>query len=296
MSALYLDHILIAVRDLEVASRTFAGLLGFTLTPEGVHPGRGTHNRLAVLGTECLELIAIRDASEGVFRPTLSAFLESREGLDMFALGTGDIEGAVSELRRRPVAVDDPLPGEREPAGGMAGYTWRSSAVDAAATPGSETFIIQHDQSIEERYTQPAEATGHSNGVVGVHHLALAVRDADGAASRWRDGLGLAVEAKDETDSGDTLRVRLRLANCYLDLVAPAGPGALTEFLRMHGEAPYELGLEVVDLSQAARHMEKTGVPTGEAEIEEGVAGLVVAPEEAHGVRLLLRQRSRGAD
>ena len=37
---LYLDHVLIAVRDLEEASAYYDNL-GFTLTPPGVRPGRG---------------------------------------------------------------------------------------------------------------------------------------------------------------------------------------------------------------------------------------------------------------
>ena len=49
---LYLDHVLIGVRDLESSANAFASRLRFTLTPEGVHPGRGTHNRLAVFAGE----------------------------------------------------------------------------------------------------------------------------------------------------------------------------------------------------------------------------------------------------
>ena len=42
MHDLYLDHLLIAVHNLDRAANTYARRLGFTLTPEGVHPGRGT--------------------------------------------------------------------------------------------------------------------------------------------------------------------------------------------------------------------------------------------------------------
>jgi catechol 2,3-dioxygenase-like lactoylglutathione lyase family enzyme len=289
---LYLDHVLVGVRDLAAASRTFGDGLGFSLTPEGVHPGRGTHNRLAVFATEYLELIAVRDPDEGIFRPSLSAFLKSREGLYMFALGTANIDGAVSELRRRGVAVDDPVAGAREASGGAPGYTWRSAAVDPATTPGSETFLIQHDRTLLERYTVPASPTAHANGALGVHHIALAVHDADTAGASWREGLGLALEATEETGGGQTRRSRLRLANCYLDLVAPAGPGALSEFLGVHGEAPYELGLEVADITQTADSLGQTGVTTTGGASEDGPAELLVGPERAVGARLAFRKRS----
>ena len=76
MTDLYLDHVLIAVRDLSAAGRAFEGL-GFNVTPEGRHPGRGTHNRLVVFGPEYLELIAVHDPTEGLSRPHMVPFLES---------------------------------------------------------------------------------------------------------------------------------------------------------------------------------------------------------------------------
>ena len=159
MSGLYLDHVLIAVRDLHEAAGVFSRDLGFNLTPEGVHPGRGTHNRLAVFGSEYLELIAVRDASEGTFRPTMGAFLQSREGLYMFALGTDDVDAAVGRARARGLTVEDPADAAREASGGAPGYSWRFAGVPTADTPGSETFLIQHNSSIAERYTAPAESS-----------------------------------------------------------------------------------------------------------------------------------------
>ena len=226
---LYLDHVLIGVRDLESSACAFEGRLGFTLTPEGVHPGRGTHNRLAVFVTEYLELIAVRDPAECVFRPSLNAFLESREGLYMFAVGTDDLDGTVSELRRRGVDVSDPTPGARSAGDGVPGYTWRAAPVPTDATPGSETFLLQHDVAIGDRYTVPADPTRHANEAMRVHRLVLAVHDADSAGAAWAR-LGLEIVAR-QPGGG----VRMALPNSYLDLVAPTGPGALADFLREHG-------------------------------------------------------------
>ena len=281
----YLDHVLIGVRDLESAAGTFANRLGFTLTPEGVHPGRGTHNRLAVFAGEYLELIAVRDPAEGVFRPSLNAFLESREGLYMFAIGTDDIERAVAELRRRSVDVSDPVPGARSAASGAPGYTWRSAAVDADATPGSETFLIQHDVAIGDRYTVPADPTRHANGTTGVHRLVLAVEDAGRASAAWAR-LGL-----EETESG-TGRARMTLGNCYLDLAQPTGPGALADLLREHGEAPYRLVLEVADAAATRDALRSSGASVTEYRGEGGTTEYRVDPARASGVRLAFRQRT----
>ncbi len=283
----YLDHVLIGVRDLESAAGAFADRLGFTLTPEGVHPGRGTHNRLAVFAGEYLELIAVRDLAEGVFRPSLNAFLESREGLYMFAIGTADIEDAVAALRARRVGVSDPTPGARGAAGGAPGYTWRSAAVDADATPGSETFLIQHDVAIGDRYTASPNPTSHANGVVGVHRLVLAVDDADRAAAAWaRLGLRKIAHAAG--------RARMAMANTWLDLAAPTGPGPLADFLGEHGEAPYELVLDVADAAATRDSLRSSGAPVTEYRGDDGTTEYRVDPTCAGGVRLAFRQRVSG--
>ena len=51
---LTIDHVLIAVRDLKDTADVFNNL-GFTVTPEGLHPGRGSRNRLVVFENDYLE-------------------------------------------------------------------------------------------------------------------------------------------------------------------------------------------------------------------------------------------------
>lgn len=238
---LYLDHVLIAVPDLAAAADTYAGL-GFKVTPEGRHPGRGTHNRLMVFGPEYLELIAVRDPSATPFRQSMTRFLETREGLYMFALGTYDLAGTLAAVRSRGLAAGSPVPGRRGADDGE-GYTWRSADLGRALS-GSECFLIQHDQTVAERYRDPPNPAAHANSVCGVAHLVLAVRDADAGASSWSRLPGAVVDA-----SGDRKRRRVRLANAHVDLVSPDGPGELADFLDRHGEGPFELGLRTPDLA-----------------------------------------------
>lgn len=237
---LYLDHVLIAVPDLAEAADAYARL-GFKVTPEGRHPGRGTHNRLMVFGPEYLELIAVRDPSATPFRQSMTRFLETREGLYMFALGTGDLAGTLAAVHSRGFAVGEPVPGRRGGDDGQ-GYTWQSADL-GRALPGSECFLIQHDHTVAERYREPHNPTAHANSVCGVAHVVLAVRDADVASSSWSRLPGAVVVA-----AGDRNRRRVRLANAHLDLVSPDGTGELADFLDRYGEGPFELGLKTPDL------------------------------------------------
>jgi len=270
----YLDHILIAVKSLSKASEAFERL-GFTLTPEGVHPGRGTHNRLMVFGPDYLELIAIRDRDEGVFRRSMVEFLKTREGLYMFALGTSDIQASAAAMRGRGVQVGDPQEGARQSSGGSPGYTWHAVRVPAEAAPGSETFLIQHHSTVQQRYTVPADPTRHPNGATGVHSLALAVADLPAATAAWERVLGLG-PAVARTVADGSQRVRFRLGNCSLDLMSPQSGGF---------PFPLSLTVRVRDLRATASSLQASGVPAARQKAENGEI-IAVAAEQASGVAL----------
>ena len=282
---IYLDHVLIAVRSLSSAADAYRSL-GFKVTPEGRHPGRGTHNRLMVFGPEYLELIAVHDTSTPPFRPSMTSFLEAREGLYMFALGTSDIDTTVGEIRSRGIDVDVPVPGRRD-AGETPGYTWKSANLRSALR-GSECFLIQHDHTVAQRYTLPAAPTVHENGVTGVHHITLAVHDSEAAALSWQDVLG--VEAASPVSVEGGMRRRIALDNAYVDLESPSGPGALAEFLGRYGEGPFELGLGTPDIGAIIAEMRRGGARCGEVREGEDVPFSLIDPSSAAGVRLRLVQ------
>ncbi len=282
MTNIYLDHALIAVRSLSAAAKLYSSL-GFKVTPEGRHPGRGTHNRLIVFGPEYLELIAVHDPGATPFRPGMTSFLESREGLYMFALGTSDLDRAVAEIRSRGVGVADPVPGRRE-ASETPGYTWRSANL-GDALPGTECFLIQHDHTVAERYTQPPDPARHPNGVTGIRRITLAVQDAESSADRWQAVLGM--DAAELPPATGQERWRLALGNACIDLVSPTEPGPLADFIRRHGEAPYELALETPDIGAAGADMRRRGVPHRAA---PDAPGALIEPAHAAGARLRLEQ------
>lgn len=284
-AGIYLDHVLIAVRSLSSAADSYRSL-GFKVTPEGRHPGRGTHNRLMVFGPEYLELIAVHGPTTTPFRPSMSSFLEAREGLYMFALGTSDIDATVDAMRSRGFDIDDPVPGRRD-AGETPGYTWRSANL-GGALPGSECFLIQHDHTVAQRYTLPPDPAVHENGATGVHHVTLAVRDADAAARRWQDVLGVEAAGPAQIEGG--VRSRITLDNARIDLESPVGPGPLVEFLRAHGEGPFELGLSTPDIEATAAAIRRGGAGCGDiVDLDDGRSSLVL-PASTAGVRLRLVQ------
>jgi len=102
-----LDHVVVAVRELEEAARDWERNLG--LKTERVVEPAGSNMRLARLpvGNAFLEL-----AQPLAPDNPLAAFMDERgEGMFSLSIEVDDLEAAVVELRGRGVRVSDPEPG-----------------------------------------------------------------------------------------------------------------------------------------------------------------------------------------
>ena len=107
-----LDHIILAINDLERGIRDFTERTGVRPQLGGENRGRGTHNALVSLGSQCyLEIVAPISTQPD---STLTSLLTKNELTPLnWALRTRDIEGLVALLRARGFAISDPKSGSR---------------------------------------------------------------------------------------------------------------------------------------------------------------------------------------
>jgi hypothetical protein len=98
-SVIGVDHIVVAVRDLDRAAQDWAAL-GFTMSPRGTHSAHlGTGNYTTMFGEDYVELLGIlTDTDQN--RPT-AEFLKKREGIERTAFTARDAEAGAAELRAR---------------------------------------------------------------------------------------------------------------------------------------------------------------------------------------------------
>jgi catechol 2,3-dioxygenase-like lactoylglutathione lyase family enzyme len=130
--ALKLDHIVIAVHDLE---RTIAdyGALGFHVVRGGDHPGRATHNALVVFEDgSYFELIAWREPSPS--ERWWQLLQRHGEGIVDFALLPRDTAIAVADAKARGLALDGPLDGGRVRPDGER-LRWQTARAPSADLP-----------------------------------------------------------------------------------------------------------------------------------------------------------------
>jgi len=114
-----IDHLVIAVRDLDKARATWQRL-GFTLTPEGVHPF-GTKNSLVQLEGGFLELVAINDPATippatdrfFSFSSFVRDFIARQDGMAMAALKSDDPNIDFADFASRGLPAYEPVKFQR---------------------------------------------------------------------------------------------------------------------------------------------------------------------------------------
>lgn len=290
MAITHIDHVLIAVPDLEEAAGQYQRL-GFHLTGGGVHPGRGTANRLAVLDPEYLELITVIQPEDAW--PDLVAFLRQYgSGIYNFALASDDLDADLAAFRQRAAAgLTDLRPEEAwegalvTPGGRRRG--WRAAHV--AGGGATHPFLIQHDSTGEEKRVRLAgdgELQPHPAGYVSISRVSVAFATLEQGVAYFREGYGLQPAAGQSVcRARQADRVFFPLEYGAIEVLAPQSPESpVARLVAGRGVAVEGLVLTVPDTAAAAAQLAAAGIG-----VERRPSGIVlVDPEYTLGVKLRL--------
>lgn len=168
-----IDHVIVAVRDLERASMGWRRL-GFTLSPRGRHIGQGTANYCIMFDSDFVELLGIVDPSDRVQH--LTAFLARREGPRAVAFTpAGTVDEVRSALLQRQLDPSEPRALGRQMELPEGTLIPRFSLVGLAPedTPGlQDSFICAH---LTPELMRRPEWLAHPNGAVGLKGIHVLV-------------------------------------------------------------------------------------------------------------------------
>jgi len=174
-----LDHLVILVRDLELASADYERL-GFAVTPGGEHADGLTRNALVPFedGTY-LELVSFLDPED----PTDNVWGWRRfvphEGLIDYCVSSDDLDADVGRLESLGFGVDGPDDGGRRLPDGTS-VSWRSARIrqEGRILP----FLIE-DLTPRELRVPGGLATEHPNGASGIARLEISTDDPEEAVT-----------------------------------------------------------------------------------------------------------------
>jgi len=230
-----IDHVVIAVPDLERAVADFSAL-GFTVVRGGRHTGLGTHNALVAFADGAyFELIAF--LVEASPHPWFTA-VRKGGGLTDFCMQTDDLDADADAFMQAGARIGEPFAMQRERPDGYI-VKW----VLAIAQPplaGAVPFLIKDSTPRDERVPRDRN---HRNGAAGIRTLTVAVDDAAAVSTVYARVLA-AHGAEIQRDDLGAAGVRFVVGPHELQFVAPlSNDGALAQWLRNRGPSPYEVTL-----------------------------------------------------
>jgi len=211
-----LDHLVLAVADLDEARALYTRVLGRSPSWSGHHPALGTRNVLFRLENTYVELLA--GAGEGAVGERLRLALgQRRERPFALALGVADLDSAVLRLRAAGLAVSDAAAGEGRDDASGARRTWRSAFLAEASVRGLRLFLIQHTSPAER--LPPAAATASAGTLDAVDHVVIFTPDLDAARALWCDTLGLREAWRRDFAERGTRNLGLALGDLVVELI-----------------------------------------------------------------------------
>jgi catechol 2,3-dioxygenase-like lactoylglutathione lyase family enzyme len=180
-----LDHVVIAVRDLDAAVTAYQTVLGRAPSWRAEAHGGGATVAAFALANVAVELMA--PSGRGATAERLNTVLDAQgEGLVSLAFATGDVERAHRRLARlgldpEPIAEGLSVDGETG-----ARRPWRRTRAATARTHGVRIFLMQQSALPPAPLIAPEPAT-----VTGLDHVVIRTPDPERATALYGARLGL---------------------------------------------------------------------------------------------------------
>jgi catechol 2,3-dioxygenase-like lactoylglutathione lyase family enzyme len=274
------DHVVIAVRDLEAAA-TFYERLGFQVGARNRHPW-GTENRLIQFAGSFIELITVAANADDIpshapgrfsFGAFVRDYLREQEGFAMMVLDSQDAASDAALFAREGLGQFEPLYFEREnrrPDGTQTRVAFTLASAADARAPRSGFLVCQ--QHFPENFWNPLFQR-HENGASGIMEIGMAAA----CPSIHQEFLSIFSGAPAERHENGDLLIRLR--NARLMLVTGSSDDGDLHF---NG-----FTIMVSDLAAQARRLVKMGLVVSWTN-----DCLSISPEAAFGLTIRFGQGS----
>jgi len=176
-----IDHIVLAVHDLEAAAQ-FYTRLGFKVGARNKHPW-GTENRLVQFGSSFIELITVGDGSQAIalhepgrfsFGAFVRDYLTDGEGFAMFVLDSPNAKADAKRFAEKRIGSFEPFFFERRarrPDGSETQVAFSLAFAMDTRIPNASFFVCE--QHFPENFWSPAFQK-HPNGATDIVEVRLA--------------------------------------------------------------------------------------------------------------------------
>ena len=176
-----LDHLIVAVKDLQEAELNYKKVFGNEPVWRGQHKELGTANSIFNFNNTYFELLAVKGKGLGASLVE-SAIEEKGEGLIGIVFGTNDINNASKRLTKMGHSVAEISEGEGTDNDSKLTRNWKNLFLPPELTRGIFSFIIEHIHGYLPTIKEFPEDT-----INKLDHVVINTNDADGFINIYKD-------------------------------------------------------------------------------------------------------------
>ena len=175
-----LDHLIIAVKDLDKAESDYMKIFGMAPVWRGEHKELGTINSIFNLENTYLELLASNGNGLGATLVN-NALTQEGEGLIGLVLKTDNIKEAHASLGSAGFVIGDLSDGEGSNSSDKKIRRWQNLFLPPELTRGLFSFIIQHTEG------NLPNSKYQATSINKLDHVVINTNDADGFINVYKD-------------------------------------------------------------------------------------------------------------
>ena len=250
-----LDHLIIAVKDLDLATENYKIILGNDPVWQGEHKSYGTANTLFNFENTYLELLAPK--GEGFGADLINHMLsEDGEGLAGIVLSTPNVNKAHKSLINSGYNLGEPADGEGINYKDSKKRKWKNLFLPPELTRGTFAFLIEHTEGSLDLPSFKKD-TIHK-----LDHLVINTNDADGFIKIYQETYGIRLALDKVIDAWNKRMLFFRLNKTTIEVVEDKNTSESADKL-------WGLAWSVKNLNETCARLKKSGVEI--SEIKPGI-------------------------
>lgn len=208
-----LDHLIVAVNDLDEAERNYKKIFGVEPVWKGEHKELGTANVIFNFKNTYFELLSSKGNGLGA-ELVNNSISENGEGLIGQALGTEDIKETRKLLAEKGFSISEPLEGVGENSINKEIRKWKNIFLPPELTRGIFSFIIQHTHG-----SLPQVEEYKISSISKLDHVVINTNDADGFINIYKNIFNIRLALDKVIEHWNTRILFFRLNKTTIEVV-----------------------------------------------------------------------------
>ena len=263
-----LDHLIIAVQDLDEAEENYKKIFGIPPVWKGIHKELGTANVIFNFKNTYFELLSVN--GDGLGADLVNNKLkENGEGMLGLVLGTEDINSTAAILKDKGFSISEVSNGEGKNSQSDETRQWKNIFLPPELTRGIFSFIIQHTEG-----SLPTISKYEKSSINKLDHVVLNTNDADGFINIYRDIFNIRLALDRVIEHWKNRMLFFRLNKTTIEVVEQKNDAANPDKL-------WGLAWEVESIKEAHERLTNDGIEI--TEVKKGIKeNTLVATIKSH--------------